>query len=102
MGSLNMILATHRDIVTEKPDMLQLVVKLQKQASEYAMAHPDEMVAMTISQKLGQKKEAVAASVANVELNWQMTPHDAGQGEILCRAHAGDEADQGGARHEPR
>jgi NitT/TauT family transport system substrate-binding protein len=73
MGSLNMILATHRDMVTEKPDMLALVVKLQKQGSEYAMAHPDEMAAMTV-QKLGQKKEAVAASVANVELNWQMTP----------------------------
>ena len=73
MGSLNMILATHKDTVAANPEMLRLVVKLQKQASEYAMAHPDEMVAMTIA-KLGQKKEAVAASVANVELNWQMTP----------------------------
>jgi len=73
MGSLNMILATHRDMLTEKPDLLRLVVKMQKQSSEYAMAHPDEMVAMTIA-RLGQKKDAVAASVANVELNWQMTP----------------------------
>jgi NitT/TauT family transport system substrate-binding protein len=73
MGSLNMILATHKDNVTEKPGMVGLVVKLQKQASEYAMAHPDEMVAMTVA-KLGQKRDAVALSVSNVELNWQMTP----------------------------
>ena len=49
------------------------MLKLQKQASDYAMAHPDEMVAMTVA-KLGMKKEAVALSVQNVELNWQMTP----------------------------
>ncbi|MBS0558959.1 MAG: ABC transporter substrate-binding protein [Proteobacteria bacterium] len=73
MGSLNMILATHKDMIAEKPDIVQLVVKLQKQASEYAMSHPDEMVAMTVA-KLGQKKEAVAVSVSNVQLNWQMTP----------------------------
>ena len=37
------------------------------------MAHPDEMVAMTVA-KLGMKKEAVELSVKNVELNWRMTP----------------------------
>lgn len=73
MGSLNMILATHRDMITEKPGLLALVVKLQKQASEFAMSHPDAMVAMTVA-KLGQKKDAVAELVSNVELNWQMTP----------------------------
>jgi ABC-type nitrate/sulfonate/bicarbonate transport system substrate-binding protein len=73
MGSLNMILATHRDVLAEKPDLARLMLKLQKQASEYAMAHPDEMAAMTVA-KLGMKKEAVALSVSNVELNWRMTP----------------------------
>jgi NitT/TauT family transport system substrate-binding protein len=73
MGSLNMILATHRDTVAEKPDLTKLVLKLQKQASEYAMAHPSEMVAMTVA-KLGMKKDAVELSVSNVELNWRMTP----------------------------
>src|SRR5277367_1224398 len=67
MGSLNMILATHRDTVTEKPDLAKLVLKLQKQASEYAMAHPDEMVAMTVA-KLGMKQQAVELSAKNVEL----------------------------------
>jgi ABC-type nitrate/sulfonate/bicarbonate transport system substrate-binding protein len=73
MGSLNMILATHRDTIAQKPDLARVVLDLQRQASEYAMAHPDEMVAMTVS-KLGMKREAVELSVKNVELNWKMTP----------------------------
>jgi NitT/TauT family transport system substrate-binding protein len=73
MGSLNMILAAHRDTLTEKPELAKLVLGLQKQGSTYAMAHPEEMVAMTVS-KLGMKKDAVEKSVANVELNWRMTP----------------------------
>jgi len=73
MGSLNMILGTHRGIIEQNPDLARLLLTLQKQASEYAMAHPDEMVAMTVA-KLGMKKEAVELSVKNVELNWKMTP----------------------------
>jgi NitT/TauT family transport system substrate-binding protein len=73
MGSLNMILATHRDTIDQKPDLARMVLNLQKQGSEYAMSHPDEMVAMTVS-KLGMKKDAVELSVKNVELNWKMTP----------------------------
>ena len=73
MGSLNMILAAHRDTLAEKPDLAKLVLKLQKQGSEYAMAHPAEMVAMTVA-KLGMKKDAVEKSIGNVELNWRMTP----------------------------
>ncbi len=73
MGSLNMILATHRDTIDQKPDLAKVVLNLQRQASDYAMSHPDEMVAMTVT-KLGMKKEAVELSVKNVELNWKMTP----------------------------
>ncbi len=73
MGSLNMILATHRDTIEQKPDLARVVLNLQRQASEYAMSHPQEMVAMTVS-KLGMKREAVELSVQNVELNWRMTP----------------------------
>jgi NitT/TauT family transport system substrate-binding protein len=73
MGSLNMILAAHRDTIDQKPELARLVLGLQKQGSEYAMSHPEEMVAMTVT-KLGMKKEAVELSVKNVELNWKMTP----------------------------
>jgi len=40
MGSLNMIMATHRDMVTQNPELVKLVLKLQKQGSQYAMSHP--------------------------------------------------------------
>ena len=73
MGGLNMILATHRDTTAQNPDLVRTMVGLQRKASEYAMAHPDEIVAMAV-QKLGMKKEAVAASLNNVALNWEMTP----------------------------
>jgi len=73
MGSLNMIVATSRDTVTNRPEMAQAIVNAQKKASAYAMAHPDEMTAMTVS-KLGMAKVAVELAIPNVELNWQMTP----------------------------
>ena len=73
MGSLNMILATNRDTAEKRPELAKLMVSLQRQASGYAMAHPDAMVAMTTA-KLGMQKAAVELAVPNVELNWQMTP----------------------------
>jgi ABC-type nitrate/sulfonate/bicarbonate transport system substrate-binding protein len=73
MGSLNMILATNRDNLDKKHDEILMMLDLQRQASAYAMAHPDEIAAMTV-EKLGLNKDAVAKAVGNVELNWQMTP----------------------------
>jgi NitT/TauT family transport system substrate-binding protein len=73
MGSLNMIMATHRDTIAQKPGLAQIVLGLQKQGSEYATRHPAEMVDMAVT-KLGMKRDAVDASVKNVELNWKMSP----------------------------
>jgi NitT/TauT family transport system substrate-binding protein len=73
MGSLNMILATHRETTTAKPELCQMMVNVQRQASAYAMGNPDAMVDMAVA-KLGQKREAIAVSAPNVELNWRMTP----------------------------
>lgn len=73
MGSLNMIMATHRDTIEQRPELARIVLNLQKQGSEYATAHPDEMVTMAVT-KLGMKRDAVELSVKNVELNWKMTP----------------------------
>ena len=80
MGSLNMILATHRDLVEQKPEICKVVVDVQRQASAYAMSNPAAMMDMTVA-KLGQKREAIAISVPNVELNWRMTP------EMLSECH---------------
>jgi NitT/TauT family transport system substrate-binding protein len=83
MGSLNMILAAHRDTLAERPELAKLILSLQKQGSEYAMSHPDEMVAMTVG-KLGMKKEAVEKSLGNVELNWRMTPEMVSAGKTYA------------------
>jgi NitT/TauT family transport system substrate-binding protein len=73
MGSLNMVMATHRETVETRPELVRMMVDVQRQASAYAMGHPDELIAMTVA-KLGQKREALLISVPNVELNWRMTP----------------------------
>lgn len=78
MGSLNMVLATHRERLAEKPGEALMMLNLQREASAYAMSKPDEIVAMTVA-KLGLDKAAVARAVDNVELNWQMTPTMIGQ-----------------------
>jgi NitT/TauT family transport system substrate-binding protein len=78
MGSLNMVLATHRERLAEKPDEALMMLDLQRQASTYAMSKPDEIVALTVA-KLGLDKAAVVRAVDNVELNWQMTPTMIGQ-----------------------
>jgi len=69
MGSLNMVLATSRDNIEKRHDDTLMMLDMQRQASAYAMAHPNEMAAMTV-EKLG----LVTKAVGNVELNWQMTP----------------------------
>ncbi len=84
MGSLNMIMAAHRDTLANKPELAKLVLNLQKQASTYAMAHPDEMARMTV-QKLGMKPDAVALSVKNVELNWRMSPTMIAEGKTYAQ-----------------
>jgi ABC-type nitrate/sulfonate/bicarbonate transport system substrate-binding protein len=84
MGSLNMIMAAHRDTVEQKPELTRLMLNLQKQGSEYATAHPDEMVNMAVT-KLGMKREAVALSVSNVELNWKMTPEMVESGKTYAQ-----------------
>ena len=83
MGSLNMILAASRDTVEKRPELCRTMVSLQRQASAYAMQHPQEMVAMTVA-KLGMQKAAVELAVSNVDLNWQMTPQMVQQ----CKTYA--------------
>ncbi len=83
MGSLNMVLGTHADTVLQRPALVRQMVQIQRQASEYAMTHRDEMVAMTV-QKLGLKKDAIEISAPNVELNWRMSPEMVGQTRIYA------------------
>jgi NitT/TauT family transport system substrate-binding protein len=70
MGSLNMIFGAHRDTLAEKPELTKVILGIHRKASDHAMKNPDEMAAMAVA-KLGQKKEAIVASVPNVELTWR-------------------------------
>ena len=83
MGSLNMVLGTHRDVITEKPDVVRTMIGIHRKATEFASSNKDAMVAMA-SMKLGQKKEAIEASVPNVELTWQFGPKQIEQGKIYA------------------
>ena len=77
MGSLNMVFGAHRDTLAQKPDLTRVILGIHRRASEFAMANPAEMIAMAVA-KLGQKRDAIEASVPNVELTWQF-----GDTEIL-------------------
>jgi NitT/TauT family transport system substrate-binding protein len=70
MGSLNMIFGAHRDTLADKPELTKVILGIHRKASDHAMKNPDEMAAMAVA-KLGQKKEAIVASVPNVELTWR-------------------------------
>jgi NitT/TauT family transport system substrate-binding protein len=71
IGSLNMILSTSEKMIKENPDRLKMIVKMHEQATEYAMAHPEEMVQVAM-QKLGQQRSSLEVAVPNVELTWKI------------------------------
>jgi NitT/TauT family transport system substrate-binding protein len=71
IGSLNMILSTSEKMIKENPERLKLIVEMHKKATEYAMAHPEEMVEVAM-QKLGQQRKSIELAVPNVELTWKI------------------------------
>jgi ABC-type nitrate/sulfonate/bicarbonate transport system substrate-binding protein len=83
MGSLNMVFGTHRELITEKPDLVRVMMGIHQRATDYAATNKDAMVAMA-SSKLGQKKEAIEASVPNVELTWKMGPKEIEEAKIYA------------------
>jgi NitT/TauT family transport system substrate-binding protein len=71
IGSLNMILSASEKMMKENPERLRMIVDMHKKATEYAMAHPDEMVQVAM-QKLGQQRKSIELAVPNVELTWKI------------------------------
>jgi NitT/TauT family transport system substrate-binding protein len=71
VGSLNMVLSTSQTMVDTDPDLIRTLLKIHRAASEYVMAHPEEMIAAAV-QKLGQKRESIEKAAPNVELTWNM------------------------------
>jgi NitT/TauT family transport system substrate-binding protein len=54
MGALNMVFGVHRDTLKSNPKLTTVILDIHRQASDYAMKNPDEMVRMAVT-KLGQK-----------------------------------------------
>ena len=71
VGSLNMVMTTSQAMVDHDPALILTFLRIHRAATEYAMAHRDEMVAMAV-QKLGQTRESIEKAVPNVELTWNI------------------------------
>jgi NitT/TauT family transport system substrate-binding protein len=71
IGSLNMILSASEKMIKEDPARLKLIVDMHKKATDYAMAHPEEMIEVAM-QKLGQQRKSLEVAVPNVELTWKI------------------------------
>jgi len=71
IGPLNMILSAGEKAVKDNPARVKLIVDMHRQAVDYAMAHPGEIVEMAM-QKLGQQKKSIELAVPNVELAWKL------------------------------
>ena len=78
LGSLNMVFGTHRDTIAERPDLVRTMLDIHRKATEFAAANPAEMASMAVA-KLGQRRDAVDASVSNVELTWRLGPEQVRQ-----------------------
>src|SRR5216683_5196168 len=83
MGSLNMVFGTHADLIKEKPDLVRVMIGIHQRATDYAATNKDAMVAMAAG-KLGQKKEAIEASVPNVELTWKLGAKEIEESKIYA------------------
>jgi NitT/TauT family transport system substrate-binding protein len=71
IGSLNMILSASEKLIKENPERLKMIVEMHKKATDYAMAHPEEMIEVAM-QKLGQQRASIEKAVPNVELTWKI------------------------------
>jgi NitT/TauT family transport system substrate-binding protein len=66
-----MILSASDKMIKENPERLKMIIDMHKKATDYAMAHPDEMIQIAM-QKLGQQRKSIEFAVPNVELTWKI------------------------------
>jgi NitT/TauT family transport system substrate-binding protein len=71
VGALNMVMTTSQKMVDGDPALIVTFLKIHRAASEYAMAHRDELVTMAV-QKLGQSRDSINKAAPNVELTWNI------------------------------
>lgn len=70
-GSLNMVLTTRREMIEKNPELIKTLLKIHRQASEFAMSDRDAFVTMAM-QKLGQQRASIEKAAPNVELTWKI------------------------------
>jgi ABC-type nitrate/sulfonate/bicarbonate transport system substrate-binding protein len=70
MGSLNMIFGAHRHTLIQRPELTKVMLEIHRRASEFGNKNQKEVVAMAVA-KLGQKPDAIEASIPNVEFTWR-------------------------------
>jgi len=74
MGGLNMIFATHEEMVAKDPELIHTMLTVHRKASEFMMANQAAVAEMTVT-RLGARKAAVenALAASNVEYTWELT-----------------------------
>jgi NitT/TauT family transport system substrate-binding protein len=74
MGGLNMIFATHEEMVAKDPELIRTMLTVHRKASEFMMANKAAVVEMTVA-RLGANKAAIDHALAanNVEYTWELT-----------------------------
>ena len=74
MGGLNMIFATHEEMVAKDPELVRTMLTVHRKASEFMMANKPAVAEMTVA-RLGANKAAVdhALAASNVEYTWELT-----------------------------
>lgn len=74
MGGLNMIFATHEEMVAKDPELIRTMLTVHRKASEFMMSNKAAVAEMTVA-RLGANKAAVENALAanNVEYTWELT-----------------------------
>ena len=98
IGSLNMILSASEKTIKDDPAKLKLIIEMHKKATDYAMAHPEEMIEVAM-QKLGQQRKSIEIAIPNVELAWKIDAVFIKRAAAYSPADAGEEAGSPDARH---
>ena len=86
--------------VKETPEKIKLIVEMHRKATDYAMAHPPEIVDMAVA-KLGQQKKSVELAVPNVELVWKLDEAFMQRATAYAKqANVREQTDPAGDRHQ--
>lgn len=73
MGTLNMVFATHHETTQRNAALCTAMMGVHRRATEFARSNREATIEMAV-QRLGMQRPALAVSIDNVDLNWQMTP----------------------------